>query len=664
MNFKLISKYKPAGDQPRAINQILENFKKYNRQVLLGVTGSGKTFTMANVIANLNLPTLIIAHNKTLAAQLFYEFKELFPYNAIEYFVSYYDYYQPEAYIPEKDLYIEKDSSINAQIEKLRYSATRSVLERRDVIVISSVSCIYGLGSPETYQGMIKTISVGEEVGRDEFIKYLITIQYERNDIGFKRNCFRTKGEIVEFFPPYEDEIAIRVIFWGDEIEDIESFNVLTGKVVGKYEKITVFPTSHYVAPEDKIKRAILSIEEELKVRVKELRAQGKLLEAQRLEQRTKFDLEQLAIAGFCKGIENYSRHLDGRLPGEPPCTLLDYFPDDYFVIIDESHQTIPQIRGMYNGDRSRKLTLVEHGFRLPSALDNRSLNFKEFEQKLNKVLYVSATPGDYEIKASKGIIVEQIIRPTGLLDPKPILKPAKNQIFDLYEEIKKEISNNNRVLVTVLTKKFAEDLTEFYKEKGLKVKYLHSEIDTIERTIIISELREGVFDVLIGINLLREGLDIPEISLVAITDADKEGFLRDYRSLIQIAGRAARNVEGRVIFYADRITDSLKKAISEIKRRRKIQEEYNKKHNIIPQSIKKNIHSLLESIYEKDYYNLPTIKKKKFKDDKELERYLFELQQKMIEAAKKMNFELAAKYRDELKNYMSIKGLVLDIDF
>lgn len=662
--FKIHTSYEPCGDQPAAIKKLVKNYTKgIKEQVLLGVTGSGKTFTMANVIEQMKMPTLILAHNKTLAAQLYYEFKELFPNNAVEYFVSYYDYYQPEAYIPTTDLYIEKDSKINDQIERLRYSATRAIIERDDVIIISSVSCIYGLGSPDTYQCMIRTIRKGEMLSREDLIRHLVLIQYQRNDVDFKRNCFRVKGEIVEVFPPYEDEVAHRIVFWDNEIDMLYSFNPLTGEVIEKFDQITIFPTSHYVAPKKYMDMAYELITQELKDNLATFKKENKLLEAQRLEQRTNFDLEQIQVAGFCKGIENYSRHLDGRVAGDPPSTLIDYFPSKFLFIIDESHQTLPQVRGMSNGDRSRKSTLVEHGFRLPSALDNRPLNFQEFLTKLDHVLYVSATPGDFEIDHSKRQIVEQIIRPTGLLDPTPEIRPAKDQVFDLYGEIKIEIEKGNRILVSVLTKRFAEDLTDYYEEMGLKVKYLHSDIDTIERTIIISDLRQGEFDILIGINLLREGLDIPEVSLVAIMDADKEGFLRNYRSLVQTSGRAARNADGRVIFYADKETDSLKTSIQEMLRRREIQKAYNQKYDITPQSIKKGIHSLMESVSEHDYYTVPKLsKKKRFKNDQEMEKHLYTLQQEMLKAAKAMDFEKASKIRDELKLYMNIEGLVLDL--
>lgn len=663
--FSLVSTYEPCGDQPQAIESLVKNYHAgQNQQVLLGVTGSGKTFTMANVIARLNQPALIMVHNKTLAAQLYYEFRELFPKNAVEYFVSYYDYYQPEAYIPTTDTYIEKDSAINEQIEKLRYSATRSILERQDTIVVASVSCIYGLGSPDIYKNMIHTYHVGQEISRQDIIRHLVAIQYARNDIDFKRNTFRVRGDILDIFPPYEEDTAERIIFWGDEIEEIVSIDQLTGELKENHDKITIFPASHYVAPEERIKVALETIEEEMECQVEKFKEQGKLLEAQRLEQRTRFDLEQLELVNFCKGIENYSRHLDGRAPGQPPATLLDYFPGNFIVFVDESHQTLPQVRAMYNGDRMRKSMLVEHGFRLPSALDNRPLTFDEFNERIRDAVYVSATPAEYEKRTSNNVVVEQIVRPTGLLDPAPEIRPAKNQVQDLYGEIKKEISRGYRILVTVMTKRFAEDLTSYYEEMGLKVKYLHSDIDTIERTIILSDLREGVFDVLIGINLLREGLDIPEVSLVGIIDADKEGFLRDYRSLIQTAGRAARNVDSRVILYADKKTDSIERAVQEMLRRREKQEKYNKEHYITPRTIKKNIHSLLETIHEKDYYTPKKLQKKpRFKDEASMEKHLYNLQQEMLKAARNMEFEEAARIRDELKQYLKLEDIVLKID-
>lgn len=657
--FKLVTEFEPKGDQPRAIAQLTENvLKGVKHQVLLGVTGSGKTFTMAHVIANVNRPTLIIAHNKTLAGQLYTELKALFPENAVEYFISYYDYYQPEAYIPETDTYIEKEATINDEIDMMRHSATKSLLERNDVIIVASVSCIYGLGSPDVYYGMVLHLKKGEEIDRNWVIRKLVEIQYQRNDYDFHRGTFRVRGDRVEVFPVSEEDKAYRIEFWGDEVERIVEFDPFRGRVLGELEKVTVYPATHYVTPEERLRIAIENIRLELAERVKELRRQGKFVEAQRLEQRTNFDLEMLEQTGYCHGIENYSRHLTGRKPGEPPPTLLDYFPDDFLVFIDESHMTIPQLQGMYRGDRSRKETLVEYGFRLPSALDNRPLKFEEFEERVNQVIYVSATPGDYEIRKSKGLIIEQIIRPTGLLDPEIEVRRAEGQVDDLLEEIKKRVEMGDRVLVTTPTKRMAERLTEYYNEMGVRARYLHSDIDPLSRMDIIRDLRRGKFDVLIGINLLREGLDIPEVSLVAILDADKEGFLRSERALIQTCGRAARNVNGKVIFYADRITDAMRKAIEETQRRRKIQEEYNRKHGITPETIKKKIHDIRESIYEKDYFTVP-VEDERIEEVREIgdiDAEITRLTAEMKKAAENLEFEKAAELRDRIKELKELK--------
>lgn len=598
--FELATPYQPTGDQPQAIEELTKGLNDGRKsQVLLGVTGSGKTFTMANVIARVNKPTLILSHNKTLAAQLFSEFREFFPNNAVEYFVSYYDYYQPEAYIPSTDTYIEKDSQINDEIDKLRHSATRSLLERNDVIIVSSISCIYGLGSPEAYEGLLLYLEVGKEYKRQEILKKLVEIQYKRNDVDFHRGTFRVRGDVVEIYPSYEEERAIRIEFFGDEIEAISEVDPLRGVKLQKIPRITIYPGSHYVTTLDNRKRAMDTIREELRERLQFLNANGQLLESQRLAQRTQFDLEMIEELGFCQGIENYSRHLTGRSPGQAPPTLLEYFPKDYLMIVDESHVTVPQIGGMYRGDRARKMTLVDHGFRLPSALDNRPLNFEEWEGSVNQTLFVSATPGEYELNKAGGEVVEQLIRPTGLVDPIVEVRRATTQVDDLLLEVKKIVAKKERVLVTTLTKKLAEDLTRFYQEKGVKVKYLHSDIDTLERIEILRDLRLGVFDVLIGINLLREGLDLPEVSLVAILDADKEGFLRSHRSLIQTMGRAARNSEGRVILYAEKITQSMKTAMGETERRRKLQSDYNAEHGITPMTIQKAIPAPLTSLDE-----------------------------------------------------------------
>lgn len=649
-SFRLSTSFVPKGDQPRAIRELtdgLENGLKH--QVLLGVTGSGKTFTIANVIANVERPTLIIAHNKTLAAQLYGEFKELFPENAVEFFVSYYDYYQPEAYIPTTDTYIEKDSSINDDIDRLRHSATRAVLERRDTIVIASVSCIYGIGSPQDYMDMHLVIEEGMRTERDAILKRLVEMQYVRSDIEFRRGTFRVRGDIVEVYPSFSLNKSIRVEFFGDSIEAISEFDPLTGEKTNRFEEIAIFPNSHWITPKEKLEPALKKIEDEMKERIEYFLKQGQLLEAQRIEQRTRFDLEMLMEFGYCHGIENYSRHLSGRAAGEPPYTLIDYFPEDFLIIIDESHATIPQIGGMYEGDRSRKQTLVDYGFRLPSALDNRPLTFKEFEHRVNHAIYVSATPADYEIEKSEGRVVEQIIRPTGLMDPKMTLRPVSSQVVDLLSEIRKRAEKKERVLVTTLTKKMAEDLTDYYSNLDVRVRYLHSDIDTLERVEIIRDLRLGNFDVLIGVNLLREGLDLPEVSLVAVLDADKEGFLRSERSLIQTAGRAARNLNGEVILYADNITGSIKRALDETNRRRAIQERYNRENSITPETVKSNIKDILSSIYESDYWTVPVAAEEKAEygyDDETLKK----LEDEMKEAAKKLEFERAAAIRDRIK--------------
>lgn len=646
--FQLVSKYQPQGDQPQAIKELvagLKNGKKH--QTLLGATGTGKTFTISNVIKEVNKPTLIIAHNKTLAGQLYSEFKEFFPNNAVEYFVSYYDYYQPEAYVPQTDTYIEKDASINDEIDKLRHSATSALFERRDVIIIASVSCIYGLGSPEEYKELVLSLRVGTEIERNELLRKLVDIQYTRNDIDFHRGTFRVRGDVVEIFPSSRDEHCIRVEFFGDEIDRIREVDALTGEIIGEREHVAIYPASHYVTREEKMQVAIKNIEQELQERLKELRDQGKLLEAQRLEQRTNYDLEMMREMGFCSGIENYSRHLTLREAGATPYTLLDYFPEDFLIVVDESHVTIPQIRGMYNGDQARKNVLVEHGFRLPSALDNRPLMFEEFEKHINQIIYVSATPGPYELEHCS-TVVEQIIRPTGLLDPIIEVRPIKGQIDDLIGEIQERIRKNERVLVTTLTKKMSEDLTDYLKEIGIKVQYLHSEVKTLERIEIIRDLRLGKYDVIVGINLLREGLDIPEVSLVAILDADKEGFLRSERSLIQTIGRAARNANGKVIMYADQITRSMDFAINETKRRRQIQEEYNRKHGITPKTIQKEIHDVIRAtIAAEEQEEYSTTDKYGKLSKKEREKLIQKLEAEMKEAAKALDFERAAELRD-----------------
>ena len=648
--FKIHSKFKPTGDQPQAIEKLVEGFKEGKKfQTLMGVTGSGKTFTMANIIVGLQKPTLVIAHNKTLAAQLYSEFKEIFPENAVEYFVSYYDYYQPEAYVPSTDTYIEKDSAINNEIDKLRHSATSALFERKDVLVVASVSCIYGLGDPEEYKNMSLSLRTGMEKERDEVLKRLVELQYNRNELEFERGTFRVRGDVVEIFPVANSESAIRVEFFGDEIDRISEIDVVTGNVIGTREHVVIFPASHYVTSSDKMQIALANIEKELEERLAELKRDDKLLEAQRLEQRTRYDIEMLSEMGFCTGIENYSRHLELREPGSPPGTLLDFFPKDFLIIADESHVSVPQIRGMYEGDRSRKTTLVEYGFRLPSALDNRPLKFDEFESKINQMLFVSATPSKYEAEHSEQT-VEQVIRPTGLLDPEITVKPIQGQIDDLISEINKTVEKGNKVLVTTLTKKMAERLTDYMNENGVRVRYLHSDIDTLERLEIIRDLRLDKFDVLVGINLLREGLDIPEVALVAILDADKEGFLRSETSLIQTIGRAARNAEGRVIMYADVITESMDRAISETNRRREIQMKYNRDHGIVPQTIKKKVYDIIQAtktVDEKPKKGLA--KDLESMNIKELSKEAVKTEKEMRHAAANLEFERAAELRDRL---------------
>ena len=655
--FKIHSKFKPTGDQPQAIEKLVEGFKEGKKfQTLMGVTGSGKTFTMANIIVGLQKPTLVIAHNKTLAAQLYSEFKEIFPENAVEYFVSYYDYYQPEAYVPSTDTYIEKDSAINNEIDKLRHSATSALFERKDVLVVASVSCIYGLGDPEEYKNMSLSLRTGMEKERDEVLKRLVELQYNRNELEFERGTFRVRGDVVEIFPVANSESAIRVEFFGDEIDRISEIDVVTGNVIGTREHVVIFPASHYVTSSDKMQIALANIEKELEERLAELKRDDKLLEAQRLEQRTRYDIEMLSEMGFCTGIENYSRHLELREPGSPPGTLLDFFPKDFLIIADESHVSVPQIRGMYEGDRSRKTTLVEYGFRLPSALDNRPLKFDEFESKINQMLFVSATPSKYEAEHSEQT-VEQVIRPTGHLDPEITVKPIQGQIDDLISEINKTVEKGNKVLVTTLTKKMAERLTDYMNENGVRVRYLHSDIDTLERLEIIRDLRLDKFDVLVGINLLREGLDIPEVALVAILDADKEGFLRSETSLIQTIGRAARNAEGRVIMYADVITESMDRAISETNRRREIQMKYNRDHGIVPQTIKKKVYDIIQAtktVDEKPKKGLA--KDLESMNIKELSKEAVKTEKEMRHAAANLEFERAAELRDRL---MEIKKLM-----
>ena len=671
-NFKIVSEYQPAGDQPAAIAELVQNAKADVRdQVLLGVTGSGKTFTMAHVIQELNVPALVLAPNKTLAAQLYMEFKQFFPKNAVEYFVSYYDYYQPEAYLPSTDTYIEKDSAINEQIDRMRHSATRSLFDRNDVLIVSSVSCIYGLGSPDAYEGMMLSLRVNDERKRDDFLRELTRILYSRNDIDFHRGTFRVRGDVVEVFPPYEDDRAIRIEFFGDFIDRLAWVDPLRGVVLEQLDAIGLYPGSHHVNNDEKKKHAIITIQEELRQRITELKSQMKLLEAQRLEQRTYYDIEMIEELGFCSGIENYSRHFTGRQAGEPPPTLLEYFPKKFLCFIDESHVTVPQIGGMYRGDRSRKMTLVEHGFRLPSALDNRPLNFQEFEGLMDRVTYVSATPGPYEMEKSKGLIIEQIIRPTGLIDPTVEVKPATHQVDDIVAECRKRIKKQERVLVTTLTKRSAEDLSEYMQSLGLKVKYLHSDLKTVERSEIIRDLRLGVFDVLVGINLLREGLDLPEVSLVCITDADKEGFLRSERSLIQTMGRAARNLEGHVILYADVITESMKRAMGETERRRQRQDEYNKANGITPKSIKKRIQDGLAEIYEMDYSTvsldksqaLEALEKQILSEPSLVAKKIGKLRKQMKKHSEQLEFEDAAKARDEIKRLEMLELAVRETD-
>ena len=659
-HFVLHSKYEPTGDQPQAIEKLVKGFKEGNQfETLLGVTGSGKTFTMANVIQALNKPTLIISHNKTLAGQLYGEMKEFFPENAVEYFVSYYDYYQPEAYVPQSDTYIAKDSSINDEIDKLRLSATAALAERKDVIIVASVSCIYGIGSPDDYMNMMVSLRPGMEIDRDDVIKGLIDMQYTRNEMDFKRGTFRVHGDVLEIFPANNTDTAVRVEFFGDEIDRITEVDVLTGEIKCLLQHIAIFPASHYVVPQEKMNAACDRIEAELEERVKYFKGEDKLLEAQRIAERTNFDIEMMKETGFCSGIENYSRHLAGRAEGEMPETLIDYFPDDFLIIVDESHITIPQVRGMYAGDRSRKTTLVDYGFRLPSALDNRPLNFEEFESKIDQMLFVSATPNVYE-QEHELLRVEQIIRPTGLLDPEISVRPVEGQIEDLIGEVNKETKNHHKVLITTLTKRMAEDLTQYMGELGIRVKYLHSDIDTLERAEIIRDLRLDVFDVLVGINLLREGLDIPEITLVAILDADKEGFLRSETSLIQTIGRAARNSEGHVIMYADKITDSMRVAIDETKRRREVQQQYNEEHGITPTTIQKSVRDLIAISKKVAAEEMEFDKDPESMSRKELEKLIGDIQKKMKKAAAELNFEAAAEYRDKM---VTLKNMLREID-
>jgi excinuclease ABC subunit B len=653
-SFKLVTGFEPQGDQPAAIDRLCEGLERGDRhQVLLGVTGSGKTFTMANVVARANRPALVIAPNKTLAAQLYHEFRGLFPENAVRYFVSYYDYYQPEAYVPSTDTFIEKDASINDEIDKMRHAATSALLERSDVLIVASVSCIYGLGSPQAYAKLLVFLERGQRIERDRLLRRLVDIQYERSDYDFHRGTFRVRGDVVEIYPASEEGRALRIELFGDEIEAICEIDPLRGRLIAKIPNVAIYPASHYVTAKEDLERALVGIRAELEERLAVLRREAKLLEAQRLEQRTRYDVELLEEMGFCPGIENYSRHLDGRSPGEPPHTLLDYFPEDYLLFIDESHVTVPQIGGMYRGDVSRKQTLVEYGFRLPCALDNRPLNFAEFEARMGQVVYVSATPADWELERAGGCVTEQIIRPTGLMDPRVEVRPARNQVDDLLGEIRARATAGERVLVTTLTKKMAEDLTDFYQDVGVKVRYIHSDIETIERVEIIRDLRKGVADVLVGINLLREGLDIPEVSLVAVLDADKEGFLRSERSLIQTIGRAARNVNGTVILYADAVTDSMRRAIDETNRRRTLQEEFNREHGITPQTVKKAIQESLVEICEADYVTIPIAAEgeEEYHTAEDLSRAVARLRREMRDAAKDLEFERAAELRDRLQH-------------
>jgi excinuclease ABC subunit B len=654
--FTLVSDFEVRGDQLRAIPELVEGLNRGDsHQVLLGVTGSGKTFTMAQVIATVNRPTLVMAHNKTLAAQLYQEFKRFFPNNAVEYFVSYYDYYQPEAYVPATDSYIEKEATINDEIDRMRLSATRSLFERRDVVIVASVSCIYGLGSPEAYYGMLLPLEVGQRIDRDQILRKLVEIQYERNDTEFGRGTFRVRGDIVEVVPSYEEH-ALRIGLFGDEVDELAWFDPLTGKVIRRIDKVAVYPKSHFVTSRDRTKQAVESIKQELEWYRGQLESEGKLLEAQRLHQRTMFDLEMIREIGYCHGIENYSRHLTGRAPGAPPPTLLDYLPEDAIVIVDESHQTVPQVRGMWAGDRARKDILVAYGFRLPSAIDNRPLNFDEWEQRLRQTVFVSATPGSYELVKSAGVVVEQVIRPTGLMDPPIDVRPVRGQVDDLLNEIRQRVARKERVLVTTLTKRMAEDLTTYYQELGVKVRYLHSDIETLERVEILRDLRRGAFDVLVGINLLREGLDLPEVSLVAILDADKEGFLRSSGSLIQTSGRAARNVNGRVIMYADTITASMKSAMAETERRRVLQAAYNEEHGITPESVVREIDDVLSSVYERDYSTGPALRESRepLLTQAELDAEMHRLEAEMKSAAANLDFERAALLRDQLKTLRS----------